>query len=113
MFCSKERKTLLKAICNNNQNLAQVYIYTDGSLREEQKSIKKLGYAYIQIGANNNIICKVRGRAENWASSTRAELIAILEALLISPEKCEANIYTDSATAIQAISKSKKEKVKK
>ena len=38
--------------------------------------------------------------------------MAILEAQLISPERCEANIYTDSAAAIQAINKSKKGKVR-
>ena len=38
--------------------------------------------------------------------------MAILEALLISSEKCETNIYTNSTTAIQAISKSKKGKAR-
>ena len=42
LFCSKERKILLKALYNNNQNLSQVYIYINSSLREDQKSIKSL-----------------------------------------------------------------------
>jgi ribonuclease HI len=107
LTCSEERKTLLKKLLKNNENLKQVDIYTDGSLREDQSRTKRLGYAFIQVGTNQEVICKVKGRTDNWASSTRAELMAILEALLISPENCEANIYTDSAASIQALDKTK------
>ena len=82
-------------------------MYTDGFLRENLSREKKMGYAFVQVKESKEIICKIKGRIINWASSTRAELMAILEALLISPANCKANIYTDSAASIQAIDKIK------
>ena len=61
----------------------------------------------MQIGTTEENSYKIKGRITNWASSIRAELIAILEALLISPERGVANIYTDSAASIQAIKRIK------
>ena len=104
---SEEKKISLKRMLKNNQQHRQVHIYTDGSLMESQSRNKRLGYALVQLGANGEIICKAKGRTMHWASSTRAELMAILEAILISPEKCEVNIYTDSAASIQAIDRTK------
>lgn len=51
-----------------------------------------------------------RGRIDCWPSSTRTELMAILEALLICPEESKVEIFTDSQAAIQAIKKSKETK---
>ena len=39
----------------------------------------------------------------NWFSSTRPELRAILEAILVSPRNSRVTIYTDSKAAIEAI----------
>jgi ribonuclease HI len=108
LHCAEERKDQLKKLLKNNQNRKQIHIYTDGSLKEDQNSTKILGYALVQIDINNVIISKLKGRTDNWASSTRAELMAILEALLISPEKSEVNIFTDSMAGIQAVEKVKK-----
>jgi ribonuclease HI len=108
LLCSPERKTTLKKLLRNNQEKHHIQIYTDGSLQEEQGGGKKLGYALIQIDENKRIVSKIRGRTSKWASSTRAELMAILEAVLISPENCKTDIFTDSATGIGLVEKIQK-----
>ena len=105
--CTEERKAVLKRALRKNCQLDQVHIYTDGSLKEDHTGNKRLGYALVQIGTTEENSYKIKGRITNWASSTRAELMAILEALLISPERGVANIYTDSAASIQAIKRIK------
>ena len=42
-------------------------------------------------------------RIENWPSSTRAEIIAILSALVVIPPYSTVKIYTDSQAALQGL----------
>ena len=60
LLCSEKRKSLLKKYLKNNENYKQIQVYTDGSLQEKYKRVKKLGYAIVQIDENKNIICKIR-----------------------------------------------------
>lgn len=46
------------------------------------------------------------GSLEYFPSSTKAETMAILTALIVAPERCDVNIYTDSQGAIDTFYKS-------
>lgn len=106
--CKKERMESLINIAIKNKNLKQIRFFTDGSLRrEETKENVRLGYAIIQVDQVGNILEKVKGRTENWPSSTRAELAAILEAILLCPDDAEVEINTDSMAAIQGIERAR------
>jgi ribonuclease HI len=105
LLCSKNRRLLLKKYLKENEKYKQIQIYTDSSLQEDQEGKKRLGYELIQVDDNKRVICKIRGRTSKWASSTRAELMAILEATLISPENSLTNIFTDSAVGIHLVNR--------
>ncbi|PKY54146.1 hypothetical protein RhiirA4_472792 [Rhizophagus irregularis] len=71
--------------------------YTDGSLQRDD-DIPIMGYGWI---FTTNLIedIKYSGSCKNWPSSSKAELIAILTALVCPPQS-SIEIYTDSATCI-------------
>jgi len=62
-------------------------------------------YTVIQSAAfiETNSSIRYTSRISNWPSSTRAELYAILLALLICPQNSVVDIFTDSQCAIQGI----------
>ena len=62
-----------------------------------------IGYSVVQVDSTNNEVFRYKGRIENWFSSTRAELIACLVAVLLVPKRCIVEIRIDSEAAILAI----------
>ena len=87
---------------------SEIIYYTDGSLGEEGMENHIAGYGLIQLDSKGAIVRELKGRIQGWFSSTRSELIAILVAMLISPNNSKVDIFTDSQAAIQAIKKSQK-----
>ncbi|RHZ87399.1 hypothetical protein Glove_36g11 [Diversispora epigaea] len=90
----------------------QINFYTDGSLltyKEQDNQREGQGETRMGIGVVINPrgydegIMKMSARITGPASSTRAELWAILMALEMSPSNSKIKIYTDSASAIAAI----------
>ncbi|RHZ63149.1 hypothetical protein Glove_332g50 [Diversispora epigaea] len=91
---------------------AQIVFYTDGSLlknqeQENQKEKRRedkmgIGLAISPEGYDERIL-DFSARITGPASSSRAELWAILMALEIAPSNTKIKIYTDSASAIAAI----------
>ncbi|RHZ50283.1 hypothetical protein Glove_502g39 [Diversispora epigaea] len=91
---------------------AQIVFYTDGSLlkNQEQGNQKEkrgedrmgIGLAISPEGYDERIL-DFSARITGLASSSRAELWAILMALEIAPSNTKIKIYTDSASAIAAI----------
>ncbi|RHZ81198.1 hypothetical protein Glove_123g91 [Diversispora epigaea] len=85
----------------------QITFYTDGSLLTNQKGERGedkmgIGLAISPEGYDERIL-EFSARVTGPASSTRAELWAILMALELAPPNKKIKIYTDSASAIAAI----------
>ena len=97
----------LKAL-EDNQKFHTLTYYTDGSLAKSNTNGCLAGYSIVQVDRKDRIVREIKGRVENWYSSTRSELIAILQAILISPSNKKVEIHTDSQAAIQAINRSLK-----
>ena len=62
-----------------------------------------MGYSVVQVDSTNNEVFRYKGRIENWFSSTRAELVACLVAVLVVPNECIVEIRIDSDAVIYAI----------
>ena len=81
----KELKDRLEA----NREEKEIIFYTDGSLsRESTRDKVVMGYSVVQVDSTNNEVFRYKGRIENWFSSTRAELVACLVAVLVVPNEC-------------------------
>ena len=69
-----------------------------------------MGYSIVQIDKQNNIVCSHKDKLEKWFSSTQAELVACLIAVLIVSNKYILEIHIDSIYIIVAILESFKNK---
>jgi ribonuclease HI len=72
--------------------------YTDGSLIRLNTN-SYMGYGWI-FSSDSSLNISYSGSAIHWASSTKAEILAILTALIVCPQGSTVDIYTDSACAI-------------
>ncbi|RIA86230.1 hypothetical protein C1645_829613 [Glomus cerebriforme] len=73
--------------------------YTDGSLIDPAMNTMSMGFALIQSSSVGPYM-EFAARIERWPSSYRAELAAILVALIISPMNSTITIFTDSKSSI-------------
>ncbi|GBC25678.2 zinc finger BED domain-containing protein RICESLEEPER 2-like [Rhizophagus irregularis DAOM 181602=DAOM 197198] len=83
-------------------------IYTDGSLTDHFNTnlndfTKHMGTGWVIINDKNEVILECSSSITDWPSSTRAELGAILSAILVLQTGQRANIFTDSQAAIDSI----------
>jgi ribonuclease HI len=78
--------------------------YTDGSL-SQFRNTKYMGFGWTLQGSNNQQYT-FQGQTNNFPSSTRAEITAILTLIVIIPDNSSITIFTDSQAALQAINKS-------
>ncbi|GES72517.1 hypothetical protein RCL_jg25259.t1 [Rhizophagus clarus] len=76
--------------------------YTDGSLINANTQAASISASFICISDTNNIT-HLFTTIENWSSSLRAELFAILLTLIVSPHGCRVDINTDSQNLINII----------
>ena len=82
MEVRKELKDRLEA----NRKEKKIIFYIDSSLsREDIRDKTVMRYSIVQIDSTNNEVFRYKGRIKNWFSSTRAELIAYLVAVLLVP----------------------------
>src|SRR5260364_55609 len=100
----QEKRWELKAALVENWEENILWFYTDGSCKVVNDR-KVLGYGVVQIDREGKVVRDTKGRIQNWISSTRPELMAILEALLMVPPKCRVTIRSDSSTAIILVKK--------
>lgn len=96
----------LKKIQRKIKDQKIIKVYTDGSLEDH-----KMGLGWVIPSQEGEKHIKFRCNIEYFPSSTRAELAAILTALLVMPKEATIHIYTDSMCAIFSLCKIiKKEK---
>jgi ribonuclease HI len=56
-----------------------------------------IGWALVQ---NNNILNTFQAQTKFWPCSFKAEITAILSAIITAPRNCTVHVYTDSQSAI-------------
>jgi ribonuclease HI len=78
--------------------------YTDGSLGRVQDQSLRMGAAWIQTDGSNPGR-SFQAAVDNWPSSTRAELVAIILAILSVPNDSAVEIRTDSSSCINSYAK--------
>lgn len=94
-------KFCLKAIKEHSKNLP-IEIYTDGSLAFNERDLGGttiMGAGWILKDTEISFHCGIT----KFPSSTRAEIVAILTAILATPSNNKLYIYTDSQAAIDGI----------
>ncbi|POG67801.1 hypothetical protein GLOIN_2v1843361 [Rhizophagus irregularis DAOM 181602=DAOM 197198] len=80
-----------------------IEFYTDGSLNRDD-DFPKMGYGWIfTTNLSDNV--KFSGSCKDWPSSSKAELMAILTALITCTPNSKVQIYTDSASCIDTFNK--------
>ena len=87
-----------RSLFNNRTSLQ---FYTDGSLKHLDQALVHMGCAWIET--SNPGKYRFSAQCTDYASSSRAEAMAILAALLTAPQYCYVTIYTDSAVCIQLL----------
>jgi ribonuclease HI len=103
-------KDTVRLLSQSNENSEMIEVYTDGSLKrtfinntmgtDESDSITvDMGAACFFPSIDRSISTSLNF----WPSSTRAELVAILIALLAVPTHSRVKILTDSKAAIESI----------
>jgi len=91
-------------ITTNINHLKDIDIYTDGSLLDLGKSSCKMGIGWF-IANNNTQKQQFQASIERFPSSTKAEIIAVLTALLVCPKQSNVNIFLDSLSTINTFTK--------
>ena len=81
--------------------------YTDGSLvREEEKC--RIGASWVQVNEDESkVIIEEKIRLEKWPLLTKAELAAVLIAVLVVACNSRVVIKLDSAVAIASLEREK------
>ena len=74
----------LKAISSTLSQDNTVQFYTDGSLQRDPNNIVAMGFGWVLV---NNEAIEFSASAVLWPSSTKAEILAVLTALMIIPVK--------------------------
>jgi ribonuclease HI len=96
---SKIKQTELIRSSWNFNNRRIMTFYTDGSVQNINTPDIKCGCAWIET-SNVSPIEYSTAIANQWISSFKTELIAVLLALLVSSPNSEVHIYTDSKSVI-------------
>ena len=97
-------QVILKQIAENVKENHYLEIYTDGSLKNLLKSSCTMGIGWFI--ANTEIHQqKFQASIKTFPSSTKAEIYAVLTALIICPENSRVNIYLDSQNTINNFNK--------
>jgi ribonuclease HI len=95
---NESQVALIRASWNFNNRLRMTF-YTDGSLQNIGSDTIKGGAAWMETSTTTPV-CFQTSISNEWISSFKTELVALLLALLVSCEHSEVHIYTDSKSVI-------------
>ena len=84
---------------HNSDQVRDFQFYTDGSLGSAKNQEKRMGAAWLQTKGPNQDNFFATG-VTDWPSSHRAELVAIILAVLTVPQASRVKIVTDSVSCI-------------
>ena len=100
----------LNEIAKSIATWKNIKIYTDGSLEKFRHGQTAMGIGIVFLQHDQEITFSAQ--TSQHPSSTRAEIMAILIALILTPKSTNVTIYTDSQCAIEIL-KFKKSKTKR
>jgi ribonuclease HI len=102
----KQKLYNMKSILENlNQRIFTCY--TDGSIKDINKEYVSATFGTTFYNSSSQRILELVSSYNNWISSTRAEIFALLITLIIAPLNSILTIYTDSANLISNFEKFK------
>ncbi|GES84981.1 ribonuclease H-like domain-containing protein [Rhizophagus clarus] len=81
----------------------RLIFYTDGSLSMDGTNKSIMGAAWVEVSSSG--IDTFQCSTAHLPSSTKAEVLAILTAIIASPTHCHVTIHTDSKNAIDSFNK--------
>src|SRR5207248_9078141 len=79
------------------QTYSSLSFYTDGSLVNAASSEARMGAAFI-LTEPVELNLRLAVSTTTWPSAYKAELLAVLLALLVAPDNCSVNLYSDCET---------------
>ncbi|CAG8828566.1 14278_t:CDS:2, partial [Gigaspora margarita] len=108
----KLKEEILAILTRNlNRQKRKYYYYTDGSLQKDNRdkgNIAVMGAVVVQVDKKEEVsLEEISAYTTGWPLSTRAKLLVIWIATLLSLSKTEVVIKTDSAVSIMNIETSK------
>ena len=95
---NESQVALIRASWNFNHR-SRMTFYTDGSLQNVGSDTIQGGAAWMETSTTIPV-CFQTSISNEWISSFKTELVALLLALLVSCEHSEVHIYTDSKSVI-------------
>ena len=90
----------LSSIRTTLEHESTLSFYTDGSLANAGTCDMSMGLGWVALSSSISELT-FSASASLFPSSTRAELLALLSALLVVPRFCTVTVYTDSLVLIQ------------
>ncbi|KAG0011457.1 hypothetical protein BGZ81_002179, partial [Podila clonocystis] len=87
------------------QHKTEMVLYSDGSLIEAGTEKSSMAFGVIIDNGNNNFTTLISGGVAGFASSTKAELVGLLAAVLSSPRNARVTIYIDNMAVVQIFKK--------
>ena len=95
---------------NLTQKRSEYNFFTDGSMGKV-KNDTKMGIGWVLVeNTTNEVIHSFKSSNFGWPSSTKAEILSILTALLVVTSDSKVKIHTDSNNAITQFNKFRNEK---
>ena len=82
------------------QTYSSLSFYTDGSLVNAASSEVRMGAAFI-LTEPVDLNLRLAVSTTTWPSAYKAELLTILLTLLVAPDNCSVNLYSDCESIIK------------
>ena len=100
----QQHQTTLKLITKNIEYNQYLEIYTDGSLISPLTPSCKMGIGWFVANINQQRV-QFQASLKHFPSSTKAEIVAVLTALITCPPNSQVDLYLDSANTINTFTK--------
>ncbi|KAF9378428.1 hypothetical protein CPC16_011293, partial [Podila verticillata] len=87
------------------QHKTEIVLFSDGSMVEAGTEKNSMAFGVVIDTGNNTFVPVMGGGVTGFASSTKAELVGLLAAVLSSPRNATVKIYTDNMAVMQNFQK--------
>src|SRR5207248_543223 len=89
--------TTITCMSHTIQTYSSLSFYTDGSLVNAASIKTRMGAAFI-LTELVDLNLQLAVSTTTWPSAYKTELLAVLLALLVAPDNCSVNLYSDCET---------------
>ncbi|KAF9944026.1 hypothetical protein BGZ72_002898, partial [Mortierella alpina] len=83
------------------ESMDKVTFYADGSVKDMGKDTVSMAFGVVQKKGNNQYRDIMGGQTDGHASSTKAELVGLLAAIMLSPRDRDVQVFSDNAAVVQ------------